>query len=35
MIESAEITVYSDVLNPLTGTNGASYVYGPQKGADR
>ena len=23
-----------DVSNPLTGTNGASYVYGPQKGAD-
>jgi len=27
--------VYSDVLNPLTGINGASYVYAPQKGATR
>lgn len=28
-----EITVACDVTNPLTGKNGASYVYGPQKGA--
>lgn len=28
-----EITVACDVTNPLTGENGASYVYGPQKGA--
>lgn len=27
------IEVACDVTNPLTGTNGASYVYGPQKGA--
>ncbi len=29
----SEITVACDVTNPLTGENGASYVYGPQKGA--
>ena len=28
------ITVASDVTNPLCGLNGASHVYGPQKGAD-
>ncbi|MFB9795300.1 glycerate kinase, partial [Shinella granuli] len=27
------ITVLSDVTNPLCGENGASYVFGPQKGA--
>lgn len=27
-------TVMSDVTNPLTGENGATMVYGPQKGAD-
>lgn len=27
------IEVACDVTNPLTGSNGASYVYGPQKGA--
>lgn len=27
------IVVASDVTNPLTGPNGASFVYGPQKGA--
>lgn len=32
-IFDAEITVACDVTNPLTGENGASYVYGPQKGA--
>ncbi len=32
MTES-EICVASDVSNPLTGKNGASAVYGPQKGA--
>lgn len=30
---SAKITVVCDVNNPLTGTDGASYVYAPQKGA--
>lgn len=29
----AEITVASDVSNPLYGENGASYVFAPQKGA--
>jgi glycerate kinase len=31
---SVEVRVASDVDNPLTGPRGASYVYGPQKGAD-
>lgn len=30
---SAQITVMCDVKNPLCGENGATYVYGPQKGA--
>lgn len=29
----AEVEVASDVSNPLTGPNGASAIYGPQKGA--
>lgn len=29
------ITIMCDVTNPLTGTNGATYVYGPQKGANK
>ncbi|MEN8203498.1 MAG: glycerate kinase [Bacteroidota bacterium] len=33
-IEGAEIQVACDVSNPLTGPEGASAVYGPQKGAD-
>jgi len=33
-IYDCEITVISDVENPLCGKNGASYIYGPQKGAD-
>lgn len=28
-----EVTVACDVSNPLTGPNGASHIYGPQKGA--
>ncbi|MEX2213728.1 MAG: glycerate kinase [Phycisphaeraceae bacterium] len=28
-----DITVACDVTNPLTGPNGAAYIYGPQKGA--
>ncbi len=32
-ILDVEITVACDVTNPLTGENGASYIYGPQKGA--
>ncbi|MCK5134788.1 MAG: glycerate kinase [Bacteroidales bacterium] len=34
-IANAEILVACDVSNPLTGPNGASFVYGPQKGADQ
>lgn len=32
---SLNIKVACDVTNPLFGENGAAYVYGPQKGADR
>jgi glycerate 2-kinase len=31
---SMSVMVASDVTNPLTGPEGASHVYGPQKGAD-
>ena len=34
-IAGTEIVVACDVNNPLTGPQGASAVYGPQKGADR
>lgn len=30
-----EVLVACDVTNPLTGPQGASFVYGPQKGGDR
>lgn len=33
-LKDLEITVACDVMNPLTGSKGASLVYGPQKGAD-
>lgn len=33
-IERSRISVICDVDNPLTGPSGATYVYGPQKGAD-
>jgi glycerate kinase len=33
-IADTEIMVACDVTNPLTGSHGASFVYGPQKGAD-
>jgi glycerate kinase len=33
-IAQTEFVVACDVTNPLTGTEGASFVYGPQKGAD-
>ena len=33
-LRETEIIVISDVSNPLCGPNGASYVYGPQKGAN-
>jgi glycerate 2-kinase len=32
-IEDTQITIASDVENPLTGRKGAAYVFGPQKGA--
>lgn len=33
-ILNMKVTVLSDVDNPLCGKNGASFVFGPQKGAD-
>ena len=33
-LKQSKIIIASDVLNPLLGKNGASIVYGPQKGAD-
>jgi glycerate kinase len=33
-LKDTEIVVACDVTNPLAGPDGASYVYGPQKGAD-
>lgn len=33
-LKDSEITVLCDVKNPLYGTNGAAYIFGPQKGAD-
>ncbi|MDQ2764095.1 MAG: glycerate kinase [Pseudomonadota bacterium] len=33
-LHAVEIEVACDVNNPLVGPNGASYIYGPQKGAD-
>ena len=32
-MQKTELVVACDVTSPLTGTRGASYVYGPQKGA--
>ncbi len=34
-VKNAEIYVACDVDNPLYGKDGAAFVYGPQKGADR
>ncbi|MFD9624632.1 glycerate kinase [Peribacillus muralis] len=31
-LDTVRITVAADVDNPLTGNNGATYIYGPQKG---
>lgn len=33
-LKDVQILIASDVTNPLTGQNGASAVFGPQKGAD-
>lgn len=35
LLENTEITVLSDVDNPLYGLNGSAFVYGPQKGATK
>ncbi|MCI1719924.1 MAG: glycerate kinase [Bacteroidales bacterium] len=35
LLRGVEITVVCDVKNPLTGSNGATYAYGPQKGAGK
>ncbi len=32
-LKETEITVICDVTNPLLGENGATFIYGPQKGA--
>lgn len=32
-LKDVDIILASDVKNPLTGKNGASYIFGPQKGA--
>lgn len=33
LIENKELIICSDVQNPLCGTNGAAYIFAPQKGA--
>ncbi len=33
-LRDVKLTVLCDVVNPLTGSNGATYVFGRQKGAD-
>lgn len=33
-LDDVKIIIASDVTNPLTGANGASHVFGPQKGAN-
>lgn len=35
LLKETEIMVISDVQNPLCGINGASNIYGPQKGASK
>jgi glycerate kinase len=35
LAKDCEVIVMADVKNPLCGPEGASYVYGPQKGGDR
>lgn len=34
-LDSVKFTALCDVVNPLLGPRGATYVYGPQKGADQ
>jgi len=33
-LDDVKVIIASDVTNPLTGPNGASHVFGPQKGAN-
>ena len=33
-LKDCNITVMCDIDNPMHGTNGAAYIFGPQKGAD-
>src|SRR5699024_7915607 len=33
-LSDVKVIIASDVTNPLTGPNGASHVFGPQKGAN-
>ena len=35
LIRKTNIIVYTDVINPITGKNGASFIYGPHKGATK
>lgn len=35
ILSKTQITVMCDIDNPLYGKNGAAFVFGPQKGADR
>jgi glycerate kinase len=35
LAKDCEVIVMADVKNPLCGPEGASYIYGPQKGGDR
>jgi len=32
LLEKVKITIAADVVNPLNGRNGATYIFGPQKG---
>ncbi|WP_088072979.1 glycerate kinase [Gottfriedia luciferensis] len=32
LLDKVNITIAADVINPLTGTNGSTYLFGPQKG---
>lgn len=34
ILKNISITTMCDINNPLYGTNGAAYIFGPQKGAD-
>lgn len=35
LLRNCKITVMCDIDNPMHGENGAAYIFGPQKGADR